>query len=78
MKRLIGFLISFVLLISVFTVSASAAASAVYTADKQFTERDLLQTPDLSGAVSYTMSDGQNKLSQQAHMYSPAQQTMPR
>ncbi len=60
MKRLIGFLISFVLLISVFTVSASAAASAVYTADKQFTERDLLQTPDLSGAVSYTMSDGQN------------------
>ena len=60
MKRLIGFLISFVLLISVFTVSAFAAASAVYTADKQFTERDLLQTPDLSGAVSYTMSDGQN------------------
>ena len=60
MKRLIGFLISFVLLLSVFTVSASAAASAVYTADKQFTERDLLQTPDLSGAVSYTMSDGQN------------------
>lgn len=58
MKRMIGFLISVLLLASVFT--ASAASSPVYAADGQFTERDLLQEADLTGAVRYTVSDGQD------------------
>lgn len=60
MKRIIAFLISAILAAAVFTVSASAVSSAVYTAEEQFTERDLLQTADLTGAVSYTVSDGQD------------------
>ncbi len=41
------------------TVPSAAASSAVYSADGQFTERDMLQTPDLTGAVAYSVSDGQ-------------------
>ena len=48
-----------ILLAALFTGSASAAATAVYTADSQFTERDLLQEADLTGAVRYTVTDGQ-------------------
>ncbi len=57
MKRVIGFLISVILLAAVFT--ASAASSAVYSADQMFTERDMQQTADLAGAAAYTVSDGQ-------------------
>ena len=60
MKRMIAFLISVILMAAAFTLSASAASDAVYTAGDQFTERDLLQTADLTGAVNYTVSDGQN------------------
>ncbi len=42
-----------------FTVPSAAASSAVYSADGQFTERDMLQTPDLTDAVAYSVSDGQ-------------------
>ena len=59
MKRFTGFLTWIVLLAVLFTVPASAASSAVYTADELFTERDLQQTADLTGAVQYTVSDGQ-------------------
>ena len=58
MQRMIGFLLSVLLLAFVFT--ASAASSPVYAADGQFTERDLLQEADLTGAVRYTVSDGQD------------------
>ena len=60
MKRFTGFLISFILLAVLFTGPASAASSAVYTADELFTDRDLQQAADLTGAVTYTVSDGQD------------------
>ena len=60
MKHFTGFLTCIILLAVLFTVSASAASSVVYTADELFTERDLQQTADLTGAVIYTVSDGQN------------------
>nr|AHF24133.1 dockerin type I [uncultured bacterium Contig46] len=60
MKRIAAFFITAILFAAVFTASASAAYSEVYTADGQFTERDRLQTADLTGAVSYTVSDGQD------------------
>lgn len=59
MKRFTGFLTWIVLLAVLFTVPAYAASSAVYTADELFTERDLQQTADMTGAVQYTVSDGQ-------------------
>ena len=60
MKHFTGFLTCIILFAVLFTVPASAASSAVYTADELFTERDLQQTADLTGAVIYTVSDGQN------------------
>ncbi len=60
MKHITGFIISILLVITLLTASAFAASSAVYTAGEQFSERDLLQTADLTGAVSYTVSDGQD------------------
>ena len=58
MKHLTGFIISIILVIALFTASAFAATTSVYTAGEQFSERDLIQTADLTGAVSYTVSDG--------------------
>ena len=58
MKHLTGFIISIILVIALFTASAFAATNSVYTAGEQFSERDLIQTADLTGAVSYTVSDG--------------------
>ena len=60
MRHFTGFLTCIILLAVLFTVSASAASSVIYTADELFTERDLQQTADLTGAVIYTVSDGQN------------------
>ena len=60
MKRFTGFLAWIILLIVFFTVPASAASSAVFSADELFTERDLLKTADLTGSVLYTVSDGQD------------------
>ena len=59
MKRFTGFLTYIMLFAILFTVPASAASSAVYSAEEQFTERDLQQTADLTNAVQYTVSDGQ-------------------
>ena len=44
------------------TVSGALAdaATPVYSADDLFTTRDMKQTADLTGAVSYTVSDGQD------------------
>ena len=69
MKRFMGFVISLVLLASVFTFSASAASSAVYSAQDLFTERDLLQTPDLTDAAACVLSDGQDVLIDSAGVY---------
>lgn len=45
----------------IFTFAASAeTASPIYSADDLFTSRDYEQTADLSGAVSCTVSDGQD------------------
>ena len=60
MKRFTEFLTCVILLAALFTVPASAASSAVYSAEEQFTERDLQQTADLTDAVQYTVSDGQD------------------
>ena len=60
MKRFTGFLTCVILMAALFAAPASAASTAVYTADEQFTNRDLQQTADLTGAVQYTVSDGQD------------------
>ncbi|MBO4377880.1 MAG: carbohydrate-binding domain-containing protein [Clostridia bacterium] len=61
MKRLLSSVILTIVLITLLTFNASAAtSSAVYSADELFTNRDLEQTVDLTGAVAYTASDGQD------------------
>ena len=60
MKHITGILLLVFLLTTLFTVPASAASQAVYSADGQFTDRDLLQTADLTDAVQVTVSDGQD------------------
>ena len=69
MKRFMRFVISLVLLASVFIFSASSASSAVYSAQDLFTERDLLQTPDLTDAAACVLSDGQDVLIDSAGVY---------
>ena len=60
MKRFTGLLICIILLAALFTVPASASSSAVYSRDELFTDRDLQQTADMTDAVRYTVSDGQD------------------
>ncbi len=67
MKRFIGILTSLILLAVLLTVPAfaetgtqAAASAPVYSADDLFTDRDLEQTADLTEAVRYTLSDGQD------------------
>ena len=61
MKRLLSSLILTIVLITLLTFTASAASSsAVYSADDLFTNRDLEQTADLTGAAAYSVSDGQD------------------
>ena len=61
MKRLLSSLILTIVLITLLTFNASAASSsAVYSADDLFTNRDLEQTADLTGAAAYSVSDGQD------------------
>ena len=51
------------------TSSSYAATGAIYTADDQFTSRDLEQTPDLSEATYITVSDGQDITITEAGVY---------
>ena len=61
MKHLIRLFSLAIALCMIFTFAASAeTASPIYSADDLFTSRDYEQTADLSGAVSYTVSDGQD------------------
>ena len=60
MKRFTGLLICIILLAALFTVPAYASSSAVYSSDELFTDRDLQQTADMTDAVRYTVSDGQD------------------
>ena len=61
MKHLIRILSLAIALCMIFTFAASAeTASPIYSADDLFTSRDYEQTADLSGAVSCTVSDGQD------------------
>ena len=61
MKHLIRIFSLAIALCMIFTFAASAeTASPIYSADDLFTSRDNEQTADLSGAVSCTVSDGQD------------------
>lgn len=61
MKRLIRVFSLALALCLIFTFAAFAeTASPIYSASDLFTSRDYEQTADLSGAVSYTVSDGQD------------------
>ncbi len=61
MKHLIRILSLAIALCMIFIFAASAeTASPIYSADDLFTSRDYEQTADLSGAVSCTVSDGQD------------------
>ncbi len=61
MKHLIRIFSLAIALCMIFTFAASAeTASPIYSADDLFTSRDYEQTADLSGAVSCTVSDGQD------------------
>ena len=61
MKRLIRVFSLAIALCMILTFAASAEiASPIYSAGDLFTSRDYEQTADLSGAVSYTVSDGQD------------------
>ena len=69
MKRIAGFLALILVLAAIFAVPASAASSPVYSADEQFTSRDLEQTADLTGAVLLTVSGGQDIRIDEAGVY---------
>ncbi|MBR0226985.1 MAG: carbohydrate-binding domain-containing protein [Clostridia bacterium] len=61
MKHLIQILSLAIALCMIFTFAAFAeTASPIYSAGDLFTSRDYEQTADLTGAVSYTVSDGQD------------------
>ena len=61
LKKLTAIFTILVLTATVFASSSMAAmASPVYSADELFTNRDMTQAADLSKAVTYTLSDGQD------------------
>ena len=70
MKLMTKILSLAIILCMVFTLSASAdTAAPVYSYNDMFTSRDLEQTADLSGAVTYTVSDGQDIVITSAGVY---------
>lgn len=64
MKRVYRFVLSAIMAILMITLSVSLgsaeSATPIYTADEQFTDRDLEQTANLSEAVYYSVSTGQD------------------
>ena len=64
MKRVYRFVLSAIMAILMITLSVSLgsaeSSTPIYAADEQFTERDLEQTADLSEAVYYSVSSGQD------------------
>lgn len=64
MKRVYRFVLSAIMAILMITLSVSLgsaeSSTPIYTADEQFTDRDLVQTADLSEAVYYSVSSGQD------------------
>lgn len=64
MKRVYHFVLSAIMAILMITLSVSVgsaeSATPIYTADEQFTDRDMEQTADLSEAVYYSVSSGQD------------------
>lgn len=64
MKRVYRIVLTALLAIMMITLSVSVgsaeSATPIYTADEQFTDRDLEQTADLSEAVYYSVSSGQD------------------
>lgn len=64
MKRVYRIVLTALMAILMITLSVSlgsaVSASPVFAADEQFTDRDLEQTADLSEAVYYTVSTGQD------------------
>ena len=64
MKRIFRIFLTALMAVSMLTLSASAgladSSAPVLNADELFTDRDLKQTADLTDAVSFTVSDGQD------------------
>ena len=64
MKRVYRFVLSAIMAILMITLSVSLgsaeSSTPIYAADEQFTDRDLEQTADLSEAVYYSVSTGQD------------------
>ena len=64
MKRVYRIVLTALMAILMITLSVSLgsaeSATSIYTADEQFTDRDLEQTADLSEAVYYSVSSGQD------------------
>ncbi len=61
MKRILTAIILAIALCVCFILPVSAAeGTPVYSAEEQFTARDLAQTADLNDAVAYTVSDGKD------------------
>ena len=64
MKRVYRFVLSAIMAILMITLSASLgsaeSSTPIYAADEQFTDRDMEQTADLSEAVYYSVSTGQD------------------
>lgn len=61
LKKFFAGLTALTLMMAVsFSGAMAATTGAVYSASELFTNRDLSQTADLSDAVSYTLSDGQD------------------
>ena len=64
MKRVYRFVLSAIMAILMITLSVSLgsaeSSTPIYTADEQFTDRDMEQTADLSEAVYYSVSSGQD------------------
>ena len=64
MKRVYRFVLSAIMAILMITLSVSLgsaeSSTPIYAADEQFTDRDLEQTADLSEAVYYSVSSGQD------------------
>lgn len=64
MKRVYRFVLSAIMAILMITLSVSLgsaeSSTPIYAADEQFTDRDMEQTADLSEAVYYSVSSGQD------------------
>ena len=61
MKRILtAIILAIALCVCIILPVSAAEGTPVYSAEEQFTARDLAQTADLNDAVAYTVSDGKD------------------